>query len=98
MNSSSRSQPGYGAPDGAAPETAALSGSGKIRHGRWTIYFDPPPIPVRDSDWAFSHDDFDASWEGEEDGWVTNGLSGRGSSVKDCIEQIEDIEADRGTS
>lgn len=74
-----------------APPAAA----GEIRHGKWTIAFDPPPIPVRDLDWSFHHEDYDASWEGEEDGWVSNGLGGRGVSVEDCKAQIADIEEDR---
>lgn len=67
-----------------------------IKHGDWTISFDPPPIPHRNCDWQFSHRDFDASWEGEEDGYVTNGLSGYGPSVEDCMAQIADIEEDKG--
>lgn len=66
-----------------------------IRFGPWRITYDPPPIPIRTMDWEFSHDDFDASWEGEEDGYVSNGLGGRGSSVEDCKAQIADIEEDR---
>ena len=67
-----------------------------IKHGKWTIHYDPPPIPTRSMDWGFSHEDFDASWEGEEDGYVSNGLSGRGASVEDCKAQIAEIEEDRG--
>jgi hypothetical protein len=67
----------------------------RIRFGKWTIYFDPPPIPVRTCDWHFVHDDYDASWEGEEDGYVSNGLSGSGASIDDCKAQIADMEADR---
>jgi hypothetical protein len=66
-----------------------------IRYGLWSICFDRPPIPVRNCDWSFSHENFDASWEGEEDGYVTNGLSGYGASVEDCKAQIADIEEDR---
>lgn len=25
----------------------------------WTIRYDPPPIPTRNCDWAFVHDDYD---------------------------------------
>jgi len=39
----------------------------------WTLSFDPPPIPIRDFDWSATGPNFDASWEGEEDGWVGNG-------------------------
>ena len=61
----------------------------------WSISYDPPPIPVRDMDWHFVHPDFDASWEGEEDGYVSNGLAGHGASVEDCRAQIDDIEEER---
>lgn len=85
----------------SASEAATVSGtpSGALRptvvkHGKWTIYFDPPPIPARDLDWAFSHENYDASWEGEEDGWASNGLAGRGASIDDCKNQIADMEAE----
>jgi hypothetical protein len=71
-------------------------GIDSIQHGPWTITYAPAPIPARNCDWQFSHRDFDASWEGEDDGWVvTNGLSGCGSSVEDCKAQIRDIEEDK---
>ena len=30
----------------------------EVRYGRWLITFDPPPIPTRNCDWSFTHDDF----------------------------------------
>lgn len=66
-----------------------------FKHNGWTIDYDPPTIPIRSMDWAFAHEDFDASWEGEEDGWVGNGLCGRAASPADCLAQIAEIEADR---
>lgn len=77
-------------------ETGAHIPSSPHRHGKWTIHYDPPPIPVRNCDWHFTHEDYDASYEGEEDGWVSNGLGGHGASVEDCKVQIADIEEDRG--
>lgn len=68
----------------------------EIKFGPWTIHYDPPPIPVRNMDWSFTHEDYDASYEGPEDGWVSNGLGGRGASVEDCKAQIAEIEEDRG--
>lgn len=79
-----------------AGQERGVSGDKDVRRGLWRIYFDPPPIPVRDCDWHFVHDDYDASWEGEEDGWVSNGLAGHGASLADCLAQIADIEAERG--
>ncbi len=69
---------------------------GDIKYGPWTIHFDPPPIPIRTMDWHFAHEDFDASWEGEEDGYVSNGLSGSAESVEACKREIAEIEADKG--
>lgn len=83
----------------ATPKSAATEAErvvNEVRHGPWRIFYDPPPIPARNCDWGFAHDDFDASYEGEEDGWVSNGLGGRGASVEDCLSQIADIEAERG--
>lgn len=75
----------------ATPKSAAT----EAKYRGWTISYDPPPIPVRDMDWHFIHPDFDASWEGEEDGYVSNGLAGYGASVEDCKAQIDDIEEGR---
>ena len=36
----------------------------------WSIDFDMKPIPYRGSDWTATHPDYDASYEGPEDGWV----------------------------
>lgn len=92
---SAQSQPVTATADAATPSAQPSARVLSQRYGKWTISYDPPPIPVRDCDYAFSHDDFDASYEGEEDGWVGNGLCGRGASVADCLEQIADIEAAR---
>ena len=36
----------------------------------WTVDFDMKPIPYRGADWTATHPDYDASYEGPEDGWV----------------------------
>jgi hypothetical protein len=41
--------------------------------------------------WCATHDDFDASWQGVEDGWVGNGLQIRGYPSRDAL--IEEINA-----
>ena len=38
----------------------------------WSIECDPKPIPSRDCDWTATHPDYDASYEGPEDGWVAS--------------------------
>jgi hypothetical protein len=70
-------------------------GQDRITYGDWTIYFDPPPIPIRTMDWHFTHSNFDASYEGGEDGWTGNGLSGSAASAEACKREINDIEEDR---
>ena len=53
-------------------------------HG-WTIEYNPKPIPIRDFDYDFWHEEND----------VDAGLSGCAASVEDALRQIEDIEAER---
>lgn len=36
----------------------------------WRVSYDPLPIPYRGADWQATHPDFDASYEGSEDGWI----------------------------
>lgn len=68
---------------------------GSFRYGEWRIHYDPPPIPIRTMDWHFVHDNFDASWEGEEDGWVGNGLCGSAASLEACKAEIDELEDER---
>lgn len=72
------------------------SADGRSRYGPWTIYFDPPPIPTRSCDWHCIHDDYDASYEGPEDGWVSNGLSGSWGSFADALNACDEMEDERG--
>jgi hypothetical protein len=66
-----------------------------VTYRGWTISYDPPPIPVRDCDWQFVHPNFDASWEGEEDGYVSNGLCGYAPSLEAARAEIDVLEDDR---
>ena len=59
------------------------------KHRGWTIHYDPPPIPVRSFDWTATHPDFDASWEGDEDGWVSNGLQVQAATREELIAEID---------
>tara|TARA_B100001057_G_scaffold473955_1_gene538983 strand:+ start:457 stop:672 length:216 start_codon:yes stop_codon:yes gene_type:complete len=43
--------------------------------------------------WEATHRDFDASYEGPEDGWVGNGLSAWGKTEADVLAEIAEIEA-----
>ena len=44
--------------------------------------------------WTAQHDDFDASYEGEEDGWVGNGLGCTANTREELLAEIEWIEAE----
>ena len=56
--------------------------------GTWFISFDPPPIPVRDMDWRFHHDDFDGAPDSNDH------RCGNAASLEDAIEQIREMEAE----
>ena len=64
---------------------------GALRYrDHYTITYDPPPIPWREDDWSWVHDDY---------GWRTVGRHvlrrkrrGTGSSVEDCQRQIDELE------
>jgi hypothetical protein len=55
----------------------------------WKISVDPKPIPDRSFDWEAVHPDYDASWEGEEDGWVSNGLSVHAATYEELLAEID---------
>jgi hypothetical protein len=49
---------------GATPEQPSAGiykalPSSKIAHGNWWIEYDPPPIPLRQFDWAYWHNEYD---------------------------------------
>lgn len=52
----------------------------KVYQGRW-------PEPA----WQATHDDYDASYEGEEDGWVDNGLKASGDTLDELKAEIDEI-------
>ena len=56
----------------------------------WKISFDMPPIPCRDFDWQATAPDYDASWEGEEDGWVSSGGHVTAATYEQLLQEIED--------
>ena len=58
----------------------------------WTISYDPPPIPIRDFDWTATHPDYDASYEGPEDGWVDNGLKASARTRDALLEEIDALQ------
>lgn len=60
------------------------------RHGPWTIQRSEW-LP----EWEATHADYDASWEGEEDGWVSNGLHVTAKTIPDLLDEIEELERSR---
>jgi hypothetical protein len=55
----------------------------------WSIHYDPPPIPIRSLDWQATGPNYDASYEGEEDGWVDNGEKATARTREELIAEID---------
>jgi hypothetical protein len=53
-----------------------------LRPVGWTITYNPKPIPTRDDDWDYVHDDYDGE----------NGLCGTAGSYLEAIRHILDRE------
>ena len=62
-----------------------------MKHGPWTI-----GRGDWRNEWTATHDDYDASWEGEEDGWVSNGLHVTADTLEDLMLEIEEVELAKG--
>lgn len=43
-----------------APDAKPV-GVGEVNYRGWHIAYDPPPIPTRNCDWHFWHDDYDGA-------------------------------------
>ncbi len=56
----------------------------------FTIEHEFPPIPIRAMDWSATSDDFDASWEGPEDGWKTDGTVLYAATRDELISMIDE--------
>lgn len=66
----------------------------QVHHYRgYTIRFDPPPIPTRQCDWQFVHDDYDPTpWDVGDP--PSDHRAGFGPSVEDCMAQIDELESE----
>lgn len=64
------------------------------RYRGFSIRNECPPIPSRCHDWVAVSDNYDASWEGPEDGWKTSGAVFYGSSRQELIGQIDEYMAE----
>ena len=56
----------------------------------WRIDSDFWPLPA----FTATHEDYEADWKGEEDGWVGNGLIATGNTREELLEEIAAIEAE----
>jgi hypothetical protein len=45
--------------------------------------------------WTATHENYDASWEGEEDGYVSNGLMCEGRTLEELADECEAKEAEK---
>jgi hypothetical protein len=55
----------------------------------WLISFDPPPIPTRNCDWQFWHDDFDGAPD------ANDSRCGSAGSLEAAKAEIDEREDDR---
>ena len=62
-----------------------------MKYKQYTIYYDPPPIPLRSCDWHFVHDDYDGGPEHSGDN-PTDDRCGDGPTKEDCMRQIDELE------
>lgn len=58
----------------------------------WSVHYDPKPIPIRNCDWTATHPDYDASYEGEEDGWIDNGLKACAATYEELCDEIDALQ------
>lgn len=72
-----------------AQELMAL---GVLKYRGWSVDYDPKPIPIRDFDWTATHPDYDASWEGDQEGWVDNSLKAAAGSYGELCEEIDALQ------
>lgn len=63
------------------------------RYRGWCIYRGSWPEP----EWFALHPEYDASYEGEEDGWVDNGLSAHGDTYENLCIEIDEKEDERAS-
>lgn len=72
--------------DASAKQIAPVAQHTPERVGDWHIYFEPPPIPCRNSDWHFYHDDYDGAPD------ANDMRAGHAESYEGCLREIAEIE------
>lgn len=60
-----------------------------LRYGDWHIQYNPPPIPVRNCDWQFWHDDYDGAPDAFDN---RHGSAASPEDAKMEIDMIEDMD------
>jgi hypothetical protein len=71
-----------------APPPALTVDDIKERYPRWEY------VRFEYGRWTATHENYDASWEGEEDGYVGNGWFAEGRTLENLAEDIESVEAE----
>jgi len=61
------------------------------RTGEWKINWNPPPIPCREFDYEFYHEDYDGA-PMESGGPPADNRCGHAASIEACIEVIKELE------
>ena len=59
-----------------------------LKFGKWTIDYDPPPIPVSNYDWHYTHEDDDGAPDG------SSARSGHAASLQDRLDAICELQDD----
>ena len=54
-----------------------------VRYRGWQIQFDPPPIPIRNMDWHYVHENYDGPGDPRY---------GHAESYQACLDAIDEIE------
>lgn len=62
----------------------------KRRYGPWEIYYDSTPVAL--IQWLFSHKDYDGAEDANDE------RCGMGTSLNDCLDQIDEMERAKGNA
>lgn len=67
------------------PADNAMREALEYRFGKWAIDYDPPPIPARNCDWHYTHEDDDGAPDG------SSARSGHAGSLQACLDAIAEM-------
>lgn len=63
-----------------------------LTYRNYRIYYDPPPIPIRDCDWHFVHQDYDGGYYDGEGVFEGDTRCGHAESIEGCKREIDWLE------